>query len=70
MAKIQHWMLAKSYLEDELRSLIQRLQPGRALNHDVPARAREVKQLRGAGRRRCLSFRYWGDVLRLDIGLT
>ena len=38
MAKIQHWMLAKSYLEDELRSLIQRLQPGRALNHDVPAR--------------------------------
>ena len=50
MAKIQHWMLAKSCLEDELRSLIQRLQPGRALNYDVPARPeREHPPLGGIG---------------------
>jgi len=42
-----------------LRRLILRLQPGRALNHDVPRAPEQVKQLRG-GRRQCLALRYWG----------
>ena len=36
-----------------------RLQPGRALKHDVPARALSVKQHRGVG-----------AVLRLEIDMT